>query len=172
VSPVGAETVVWFTGKPSSGKSTLARSVHQALLSRGAPVCLLDGDEVRAVLRPEPGYDPAGRDAFYATLAGLAALLASQGMIVLVAATAHARAFRERARSLATRYLEVYVDVSDEELRRRDSKGLYRAADAGRAAGVPGVDLAYEVAESPDVTALGGRDPAALAKVLCALGFP
>jgi adenylylsulfate kinase len=166
---IGEGVVVWFTGKPSSGKSTLARRVRDALAARGDAALLLDGDEVRAALRPKPGYDPDSRDAFYATLGNIAALLARQGAVVLVAATAHARAFRARARAAAPRFVEVSVEVSDEELARRDAKGLYRAVREGSAHGVPGADLPYEAPESPEVRAAGGKDDAAVARVLAAI---
>ena len=90
----GQGVVVWLTGLPSSGKSTLARRVAATLRAAGRAVALLDGDEVRACLVPSPGYDDAGRGAFYATLARLAALLAHQGLVVLVPATAHRAEYR------------------------------------------------------------------------------
>jgi adenylylsulfate kinase len=154
--------VVWFTGKPSSGKSTLARAARRALTERRSLVCLLDGDELREALVPKPGYDAAARDAFYATLANLAALLARQGLIVLVAATAHARAYRQRARASAPRFVEVYVAAAEPELLRRDAKGLYAAVRDGRLTGVPGADLAYEEPIAPELTASGGLDEQAI----------
>ncbi|MBX3130277.1 MAG: adenylyl-sulfate kinase [Polyangiaceae bacterium] len=153
--------VVWLTGKPSAGKSTLARSVAEQLASRGARACLLDGDEVRSLLLPAPGYDDAARDAFYATLTNLAVMLAGQGHAVLVAATAHRSAVRQRARLAAPSYLEVFVDASDAEVTERDAKGLYRAVREGRAHGVPGADAPYERPDRPDVVARGGQDVAA-----------
>lgn len=148
--------VVWFTGLPSSGKSTLAAAVA-ALLRPAVPVAVLDGDEVRAALRPAPGYDDASRDAFYDTLARLAALLARQGLAVLVPATANLRRFRERARQLAPAFLEVFVDTPLEECRRRDAKGLYAAGTAQ----VPGSGAAYEAPAAPELTAKPGEAGAA-----------
>jgi adenylylsulfate kinase len=158
--------VVWFTGAPSAGKSKLARSAAGALRERGCAVAVLDGDELRAVLTPKPGYDDAGRDAFYETLGALAALLATQGLLVLVAATAHRRSYRERARERAPRFIEVFVDASEAERRERDSKGLYRAEAAGGVTGLPGGDLQYERPSNPDVHAHGGKDEGALQTLL------
>lgn len=158
--------VVWLTGPPASGKSTLARRAQAALRARGRPVALLDGDELRAALHPRPGYSVAERDAFYATLADLAALLARQGLIVVVAATAHLRAQRARAREHAPRLIEVHLAVAPEECARRDPKGLYRAARAGEISGLPGADLPYEPPLAAEVTATGGEDERALARLL------
>jgi adenylylsulfate kinase len=158
--------VVWLTGLPASGTSTLARSLVRTLKSRRTPCALLDGDEIRQLLVPAPGYGSRARSAFYRTLAGLAALLARQGLIAVVAATAHKRNYRSYARRLAPRFVEVYLEVSAEVCARRDPKGLYARARGGRALRLPGATLRYEPPESPEVVAGGGRDRAALGLVL------
>jgi adenylylsulfate kinase len=154
--------VVWITGLPSAGKSTLAARLVARLRDDGCAACALDGDEVRAAIVPRPGYGPEARDAFYATLARLAALLAGQGLVVVVPATAHRAAYRAEARALAPRYLEVFVDADPADCRARDAKGLYAAANAGQAAGLPGADVGYERPNRPDVVARGGADDQAL----------
>lgn len=164
--------VVWLTGLPSSGKSTLGVRLRDRLLAAGRCCALLDGDEVRDALVPRPGYSAEERDAFYATLANLAALLARGGAVVVVAATAHRRAYRERARALAPRFLEVHVDVDPAECVRRDAKGLYAAARAGGTGELPGAGVAYEPPTSPDLIARGGEDDAALADLLARLAVP
>lgn len=148
--------VAWLTGLPSSGKSTLAGRAAERLRAQGAACVILDGDEVRARLRPAPGYDDAGRDAFYETLAGLAGYLASQGAIVLVPATANRRAFRDRARALAPRFLEIFVDTPAEVCMARDAKGLYAAAaQHGNRGSLPGAGALYEPPASPDLRVRG-----------------
>lgn len=157
--------VVWMTGKPSSGKSTLAVALRQRLAAQGTVCCVLDGDEVRSAFVPRHGYDPKSRDEYYATLANLAGVLARQGLVVVVPATAHLKLFRERARQRAPAFIEVYVEASQAEVEARDAKGLYRAVREGRAGGVPGADLGYEVPERPDVVARGGHDDAAVERI-------
>jgi adenylylsulfate kinase len=161
--------VAWLTGLPGAGKSTLAGRVRARLLAAGVPVVLLDGDEVRRALVPAPGYGAADREAFYQTLGRLAALLASQGQTVLVAATAHRRAHRDLARSLAPRFLEVHVATPPDECEARDAKGLWAAARAGQAPHLPGAGADYEPPRSPEVVARGGHDEAAVEAILEAL---
>lgn len=150
--------VVWITGKPSAGKSRFSKILAERLKLEGTPSVILDGDVVRAALSPAPGYDPASREHFYATLANLAALVARQGLVVLVPATAHRRSFRDHARAAAPAFLEVFIDASQADVEARDAKGLYRASHEGRARDVPGADLQYEPPLEPDVRAHGGRD--------------
>ncbi len=159
-------TVVWITGLPGSGKSTLAASFAASARGSGMPCVVLDGDEVRAILGRPAGRGEADRDAFYDSLARLAAHLARQGLVVVVAATANRTAHREHARALAPRYVEVYVATAAAECERRDPKGLYAAARAGLAAGVPGIDAPYDPPAAPDVTASGGEDENAIERIL------
>ena len=131
--------VVWFTGLPASGKSTLARAVAARLREARREPVVLDGDDVRAALVPSPGHDPSARDGFYRTLGGLAGMLAQDGLIVLVAATAHQRAWRAHARGLAPRFVEVYLATPLGECRRRDHDlGLLRRLVRHRGARQPG----------------------------------
>ena len=161
--------VVWLTGQPSSGKSTFGERLNAELRARSVLSCLLDGDEVRVALVPRHGYDPKSRDEYYATLGNLAALLAAQGLVVIVAATAHLRAHREHARAAAGTFIEVHVRASQAEVEARDAKGLYAAVREGRVAGVPGADVGYEEPTAPDYVADGGRDAAALARLVSAI---
>lgn len=143
--------VVWFTGLPASGKTTIARAVQARLHTAGLPTILLDSDELRRQLTPHARYTPGERDWFYATLAFLSALLARQGVNVLVAATAPRRLHRDAARDQVARFAEVFVDCPLAVCRARDSKGLYAGAAAGVITTLPGVGVAYEAPPAPDV---------------------
>lgn len=155
--------VVWFTGLPASGKTTLAQRVRARLAERAACV-VLDSDEVRAVLGDD-AYGSRDRDAFYRVLAGLAGLLARQGWIVLVPATAPRRAHRELARATAPTFVEVWVRTPLATCEQRDPKGLYARARAGEAPTLPGIGAAYEEPRAPDVIAEGGEDEHAIARI-------
>jgi adenylylsulfate kinase len=154
--------VVWFTGLPASGKTTMAERVRDRLAAAGVHAVLLDSDALRPQLAPERGYQAADRAAFYRRLAELAADLARRGKVVLVAATAPLREHRQTARQLAPRFAEVFVEVPLAECEQRDTKGLYARARSGAAPDLPGVGAPYEPPERPDVVARGGRDEAAI----------
>jgi adenylylsulfate kinase len=166
-------TIVWFTGLPASGKSTLAERTRAQLSSLGLAAIVLDGDAVREVLGAA-AYGQADRDTFYRVLADLAVLIASQNTIVLVAATAHRRVHRDRARGGRCRFFEVWVRASRVDCEARDIKGLYARARRGDIAALPGVGVAFEAPEHPDVIADGGMDDAAVVAVgrlCCAQGL-
>lgn len=136
--------VIWFTGLPASGKTTLAHLVKEQLAERRIHAIVLDSDDLRAVLTPEPAYTEQERDWFYNVIAYLAAFLSANGVNVLVAATAHRRRYRDRAREQIGRFAEVFVRCSLETCKERDPKGIYTLAEAGQAESVPGVGADYE----------------------------
>ncbi len=164
--------MVWFTGLPSSGKSALARRVRSRLDQDRKPCCILDGDRVRELLQPRPGYSPVERDAFYQTLGGLAVELAEQGLVVLVPATAHRRAYRDLVRARSSRFIEVWMTAALDECRARDAKKLYAQFSGGQVHGLPGEDLAYEAPELAEVSARGGEDNEALTRIIRCLNAP
>lgn len=155
-----AGLTIWLTGLPASGKTTLAGVLAARLAERGRTVEVLDADALRQILTPRPRYDEEERKWFYGILVYLAGLLSRHRVTVLIAATAHRRAYRELARHSLPRFAEVYVSCPIEECRRRDRKGLYESARLGLIQTLPGEQEPYEPPEAPSAIADTGRlDP-------------
>lgn len=144
---------LWLTGLPASGKTSLAGVLASRLAHRGHSIQVLDADALRQVFTPHPVYDEAERKWFYGILVYLAGLLARHGVTVLVAATAHRRAYRERAHGTLPRFAEVYVSCPIELCRVRDRKDLYLRAQQGRIRTLPGEQEPYEPPEAPAAVA-------------------
>lgn len=142
---------IWFTGLPASGKTTLAEGLTRRLRDRDRTVQLLDSDELRHVLTPQPTYTRKERDWFYQALAFIAKLLTQNGVNVLIAATAARRQFREHARREIECFAEVYVQCSLETCMERDKKGIYEKAIKGQATTVPGLQVPDEAPLHPTV---------------------
>jgi len=154
---------VWLTGLPASGKSTIARALAAELAGKGVRAAVLESDAVRREISPQPKYDDAERDAFYATLAYLARVLVLHGVPVIVDATANRRAYRDRARETIPHFLEVHVRCPLAVCQARDPKGIYRRGVEGTAKNVPGVSAPYEPPLLPEVVVDGERDDPAVA---------
>jgi adenylyl-sulfate kinase len=135
---------LWFTGLPSSGKSTLARRVEEILLERGMNVEVLDGDEVRENLSKGLGFSKEDRDTNIRRIGFVAKLLSRNGTVAITAAISPYRDVRDEMRRAIGRFVEVYVQCPIEVLTERDVKGLYRKALAGEIKHFTGVDDPYE----------------------------
>lgn len=144
--------VIWFTGLPASGKSSSAQALRTLLAKRGIPTLVLDSDEMRAMLVPDPSYTTAEQERVYGAMAHLAAWLAHQGHNILIAATANERRYRDALRHKVPHFIEVYVVCDMDICRERDPKGIYALADAGEASHVPGLGVPYEPPLAPELT--------------------
>lgn len=143
---------IWLTGIPASGKTSVARALLPLIEQRGQRAVLIDSDELRAILTPQPRYTDEERDWFYGVITALAAWLTESGINVLIAATANRRAYRDAARQRIARFAEVYVRCPIDVCRARDPKGLYAAATAGHITHLPGIGADYEPPLDPDAT--------------------
>jgi len=165
---------VWFTGLPAAGKTTIATLVAVALERRGMLVEALDGDVVRTHLSKGLGFSRADRDTNVERIGWVASRLARAGAAVVVSAVSPYAEARSRARAATAEFapfVEVYVATPLEECIRRDPKGMYAEALAGRLDGFTGVSDPYEPPEAPDlVVDTVGRDAdGCAAEVLAAL---
>jgi bifunctional enzyme CysN/CysC len=145
--------VLWFTGLPSAGKSTVANLVERALFAQGRHTYLLDGDNVRHGLNADLGFTAEDRVENIRRVGEVARLMVDAGLIVLVTLVSPYRADRDLVRSRLDEgeFFEVFVDAPLAVVQERDPKGLYRKAAAGEAKNVTGVDAPYEAPESPEL---------------------
>jgi bifunctional enzyme CysN/CysC len=154
--------VVWLTGLPGSGKSTIARGLEQRLFDQGLRTMLLDGDQVRHGLCADLDFSAEDRAENIRRVGEVARLFFEAGHVVICTFVSPFRKDRDFARALvpAGRFLEVLVDTPLEVCRQRDPKGLYAKADAGEIRDMTGVGSPYEVPENPEaVLATVGVSP-------------
>jgi adenylylsulfate kinase len=143
--------VVWLTGIPGSGKTTIGDILIDRLRDMGHKVESLDGDEVRRNLSPDLGFSKEDRETHARRVAYVSKLLSRNGVAVVVALISPYRSFREHVRNLVDDFVEVHVDASVEECIKRDPKGLYKKALAGEISDLTGLQDTYEAPETPEV---------------------
>ncbi len=146
---------VWMTGLSGSGKSTIAVAFEQALLARGRPAYVLDGDNLRHGLNADLGLSDADRAENIRRVGHVAALLADAGLVAiapLVSPFARARAgVRSVHDAAGLPFFEVWVSTPVQECERRDTKGLYARYRRGELTGLTGLDAPYESPARPEL---------------------
>ena len=135
---------IWFTGLPSSGKSTIARLLERQFRKWQLKVELLDGDVIRTNLSKELGFSREGRDANIKRVGFVCHLLTRNGIAALASVVSPYRETRNYNRKLIGQFIEVYVKATPAACEIRDVKGLYKKARAGELKGFTGVDDPYE----------------------------
>ena len=166
---------IWITGLPASGKSTIVSVLKPLLEGLGLTVEVLESDEVRKVITPLPTYSETERDLFYRALAFTGQKLVAQGVTVVFDATASRRAYRDFAKSVIPRFIEVSVECPLSICMERDQKGTYRKGQQGDSLTVPGLQSPYEAPINPDLridsTATSSGDAAGQILVLAKSKF-
>jgi bifunctional enzyme CysN/CysC len=145
--------VVWLTGLPASGKSTLARALERRLFGKGGSPIMLDGDTLRAGLNSDLGFSMQDRSENIRRLAQVATHLARNGHIAIVAAVSPLEDDRAEARRIAsTAFREIYVSTSAEVCESRDPKGHYAKARGGSLRGFTGIGNDYQPPTTSELT--------------------
>ena len=152
--------LIWLTGLPGSGKSTIADGAVRRLHALGVHTYVLDGDNVRTGLNKDLGFTPQDRAENVRRVAEVGRLMADAGLVVLVALVSPYRADRRAAREIFPpgMFVEVYVDTPVDVCAARDHKGLYAKAAAGSLPNMTGVGQAYEAPENADLILHGVGD--------------
>lgn len=135
---------IWFTGLPSSGKSTIANVLQRRFRRQNIKCELLDGDVVRTNLSKGLGFSREDRDANIKRIGFVCHLLTRNDVIAIAAAISPFRDARDANRKLIGNFVEVYVKCPVDECEKRDVKGLFKKARAGEITGFTGVDDPYE----------------------------
>ena len=141
--------VLWLTGMPGVGKSTLARHLERRFFSRGVKTVVLDGEQLRLGLSADLKFTDADRSEQARRAAEVAHLFQRAGLVVIVALVSPFRADREYARRVigADDFTLVYLHAPLGVMRERERHGLYAAAGRDDEVRIPGVNARYEPPE-------------------------
>jgi adenylylsulfate kinase len=145
--------VLWFTGLSGSGKSTISAIVQRNLFDQGHLAYVLDGDNIRHGLNKDLGFSPKDREENIRRIGEVAKLFREAGTIVLTAFISPYRKDRDTVRAILDegRFLEIYVRADIETCKKRDPKGLYEKALAGKIPEFTGVSAPYEEPLAPEL---------------------
>lgn len=145
--------MVWLTGLPAAGKSTIADELGRALARRGINVFVLDGDRLRHGLNSDLGFSPEHRRENLRRAGEVARMLVDAGVLTIAAFISPYVEDRARVRGLfgAGKFVETYVSCPVEICEQRDPKGLYRRALRGEVTAFTGVSAPYEEPAAPEL---------------------
>ena len=140
--------VLWMTGLPCSGKTTIARKLREL----SPKLVLLDGDELRAQSSSND-FSREGINENNRKTANLAKDF-SVDKPVCVSLISPFKENREDARKIigTKRFIEVYIKCSLPTCEQRDVKGMYKKARRNEIKDFIGIHTDYEIPDKPDLT--------------------
>ena len=146
--------ILWFTGLSGSGKSTIAHAVEEQLFKQDFRTFVLDGDNVRHGLSSNLGFSEEDRKENIRRVGETAKLMLEAGIITLTAFISPYRQDRERVKIMMPPgdFIEIYCEATLETCERRDVKGYYKKARAGKIKNYTGIDSPYEIPDNPELT--------------------
>ncbi|MFD1885730.1 adenylyl-sulfate kinase [Paenibacillus wenxiniae] len=145
--------LLWLTGLPGAGKSTLAFALERALFEQNKLCYVLDGDNVRHGLNSDLGFSEADRHENLRRIGEVAKLMVDAGQIVIAAFVSPYHSDRDRVRHMfaAADFDEIHIHCPVHICEQRDPKGLYAKARAGQIQGFTGIDAPYEAPQQPEL---------------------
>jgi adenylylsulfate kinase len=145
--------VIWFTGLPCSGKTTLALGIEKELFNRGYFCQVLDGDNVRSGINNNLGFSNSDRLENIRRIAEVSKLFLSAGVITINAFVSPTQEIRSLAREIigSDDFIEIFLNPSIEVCEKRDVKGMYRKARAGQILDFTGVNAPFEAPQHPNL---------------------
>ena len=145
--------VIWLTGLPRSGKSTIAIELESVLFSNGYLAYVLDGDNIRHGLNKDLGFSPTDRTENIRRIGEVAKLFSDANIITITAFISPHRADRDMVRSLHKEgeFVEVYVKCPLFICETRDTRGIYKKARAGEISNFTGISAPYEEPVNPEI---------------------
>jgi adenylylsulfate kinase len=146
-------TVIWITGLPCSGKTTISNKLNSLLSQKNLFAYTLDGDQIRKGLNSDLGFSKEDRIENIRRVGEVSKLFADAGFIIIVALISPFKKDRDLVRSnlLPGQFVEVYLDCPLEECEKRDVKGHYKLARNGKMPGFTGISSPYEPPLNPEL---------------------
>lgn len=153
--------VIWLIGLSGAGKTTIAREVRRIWVAREPNTVLVDGDEIRDIMKSDQAPDShtvAGRRRNAERMTALCKWLDQQNINVVCSILSIFPELRAENRTLFSNYFEVFIDAPLDALIERDTKNLYAPAVRGELENVVGIDIPFPRPEAADLTIDNSKD--------------
>lgn len=149
--------VLWITGIPRSGKTTLGDMIFKELQKEKLKMQRLDSHDVRPLF-PDTGFTRDEVDNHIKRVGHLASMMEKNGIITIASFVSPYKESRKFVRELCGNYIEVYLKTTAEDLRKDHDYEIYDRAEKGQIKNVAGMDVAYETTDETEIVVDIGKE--------------
>lgn len=141
----------WLTGLSGSGKTTIGALLEKKLINEKIITTLLDGDNIRTGINNNLSFSDSDRVENIRRISEISKLFNACGIVSINCFVSPFKASREQAKTIIgeNSFFEIYIDTPLNECEKRDVKGLYQKARAGKIKDFTGISSPYEEPENP-----------------------
>ena len=145
--------VIWMTGLSGSGKTTIAKGVEKYLYSKGIITQILDGDNLRAGINNDLSFSSQDRNENIRRVSEISKLFINCGIITINCFISPTIKMRKMAKDIIgeENFIEIYINASIEECKKRDVKGLYKKAENKKIKNFTGISSPFEPPKKPEL---------------------
>ncbi len=145
--------VIWMTGLSGSGKTTIAKGVEKYLYSKGIITQILDGDNLRAGINNDLTFSSQDRNENIRRVSEISKLFINCGIITINCFISPTIKIRKMAKDIIgeENFIEIYINASIEECKKRDVKGLYKKAENKKIKNFTGISSPFESPKKPEL---------------------
>lgn len=141
---------LWLTGLPLSGKTTIADKVYAELEKLHIPIERLDSKDIRDLI-PDIGFSREARNRHMHRIGFLIRKLQKNAISTVASFVSPYRESRKAIREMVKNNVVVYIKADIETCKKRDYKGVYEKALAGKLKNFSGINDVYEEPEHADI---------------------
>ncbi|MBM2817961.1 MAG: adenylyl-sulfate kinase [Parcubacteria group bacterium] len=149
--------LIWITGLPGSGKTTLAKNLYNSLKNK-LPIVSIDGDTIRKIMGNDLGHNTKDRLSNAYRIAKLNKHLIDHNLTVICSTVSLFSEIHQWNRENIKKLIEIYIDVPMETLINRDQKKIYSQAVKGKLKNVRGFDQSFDLPKNPDLVIKNTKD--------------
>jgi adenylylsulfate kinase len=143
----------WLTGLSGSGKTTIGAFLEKKLFEQNIIVALLDGDNIRSGINDNLSFSDDDRIENIRRIAEVSKLFNMNGIVTINCFVSPFQSSRDQAKEIigADSFFDIFIDTSIDECEKRDVKGLYKKARAGKIKDFTGISSPFEEPKNPSL---------------------
>ena len=143
-------TLVWITGLPGTGKTTLGEKTYETIKVH-VPSVFMDGDIFREIMGNDLRYSREDRKVNAFRIARMNKYLVKHGLTVICATVSLFKEVHAWNHKHINNLIEVFIEVPEPLLKKRDPKGFYAQKKLGTIQNVVGIDQVYDKPQKPHI---------------------
>ena len=135
--------ITWIIGISGTGKTTVGKKLYNKIKKKKPNVVFLDGDILRKIWGDDLGHKIVDRKKNAMRILNICELLNKQKVHVICCVLSIFPNIQKKARRILKNYYQIHLTAPIEELKKRDTKRIYKNFFNKKIKNVVGLDIPF-----------------------------